>query len=145
MMLVGSLIEILCKRNQYPLIHSVTVVKPAVLHETWEFYTRAWRCIFSLDVCALVFSFMWSRGVGWGELGFNYLIAIYIHMSYSSPLSRYIKCVRQQLKNKPQTCLLLLNPESTLAAPAATVIASPYVFAVQCMAVAWGKRRGSSP
>lgn len=66
-------------------------------------------------------------------------------MSYSSPLSRYIKCMRQQLKNKPQTCPLLLKPKSTLAAPAATVIAFPHAFAVQCMEATWGKRRGSSP
>lgn len=51
-------------------------------------------------------------------------------MSYSSPWSCYIKCMRQQLKNKPQTCPLLLKPKSTLAAPAATVIASPHAFAI---------------
>lgn len=38
---MAVLIEILCKHNQYSLIHSVAVVKPAVLHEAGEFYSRA--------------------------------------------------------------------------------------------------------
>lgn len=53
--------------------------------------------------------------------------------------------MRQQFKNKSQTCPLRLKPKSTLAAPVATVIASPCGFAVRRMGMAWGKRRGSSP